>query len=129
MIMETPIQFQHSLASSSNEILQKIDAFAQLEKGWDYGDGDAFKRDTIVVAKKMAAFIEAHGINADASPCSNGEIQVIAYLQNSRAEFTVFNSKNISLLFENGNEVIDEREHLSLSEAELQVTFLFSQKK
>jgi hypothetical protein len=67
-------------------VTDKIDSFAALQKGWDYGAGEPIPTDRTRAAKVWVSFLEFLGFsNLDASPgsCSSSDnLRPIRHFEN-----------------------------------------------
>ena len=100
------------------EVLEKIDSFLELEKGWHYGEGIAFSKETVSMAKKFAEQAIWSVFDTDAFPGIDGEIMVTVYFEDHYLEFTIESSGEIEYVYEFKDEEIDESENLNFREAE-----------
>lgn len=94
-----------------------IASFASYKPGWEYGDGVAFKPETIAIAQQLNQAAKEAGFETCAFPGKEGEILVVVYRPNDQ-EFTVDDSGAISLTIEEGDDYIEFATKLpSLEEA------------
>src|SRR5262245_7014697 len=69
---------------------EKLDSFADLEKGWDYGTGATIPNERIRAAKVWCRLLEVLGCpRLDASPGSDGEISVAGGFDDHHIEIIV----------------------------------------
>ena len=79
---------------------KKIDSFCKLPKGWHYGEGVPASKKRIEKAHKINDFFHSYGVNTDAFPGIEGEIQVTAYLDEYYWEVTIERDNSIVYVFE-----------------------------
>jgi hypothetical protein len=92
----------------------KIDSFSQLPQGWHFGEGGPLGLSTIQKAIKLHIKAKMCGLQTDAFPGFNGEIQVSCYHGQETLTFTIEETGVISFLFERGTEEIEHAENLSV---------------
>lgn len=99
-------------------IITKIQGFAQLPKGWHYGEGRPADEATVNNATAIAK--EARHLNfkeMDAFPGVSGEVVVVIYSGDEDLEFTLFQNGRVTFSHESGCLEIDYQENLSLVDA------------
>lgn len=94
----------------------KLSGFADLEKGWHFGEGVPLKTEIIASANAILEKLSSVGIDrVNAFPGIAGEARVTAYLDDDYHEFTVETNGTISYVYEQRDEEIESRDELSLS--------------
>lgn len=100
----------------SNDFIKKIKEFANLPKGWHYGDGVAPSTSTIEIASQIGQESQSAGFEyIDAIPGIEGEIQVLCYSESIRAEINIYSDGKIDLILENNGNLISYLENLDLA--------------
>jgi len=81
-------------------IKNKIDSFGKLPKGWHYGEGVPASKKRMEKAHKINDFFNGYGVKTDAFPGIEGEIQVVAYLDEYYWEITIERDNSVVYVFE-----------------------------
>lgn len=99
-----------------DETKVKLTGFADLEKGWHFGEGVPLKTEIITSANAILEKLSSAGIDkVNAFPGIAGEARVTAYLDDDYHEFTVETNGAISYVYEQRDEEVESRDGLSLS--------------
>jgi len=99
-----------------DETKVRLTGFADLEKGWHFGEGVSLKTEIIASANAILEKLSSVGIDrVNAFPGIAGEARVTAYLDDDYHEFTVETNGTISYVYEQHDEEIESRDGLSLS--------------
>ena len=107
--------------TKTDDIAQgKILNFKQYRKGWDYGGGVPFSKETIRNALHFNQLLSGYGIpRTDAFPGANGSIMVVGYSDPWCWEFIVEPDGTITIVTEKNGSVVKEEENLSLVHAKI----------
>ena len=97
---------------------EKILEFSHFTKGWDFGEGIPFTRDTIRRALFLNRLLMAKCTpETDAFPGAGGDIMVTAYRDQWSWEILIDASGTVTYVVERNDVVIDRREDVSFDEA------------
>lgn len=111
--------------NSLNNTLNKIINFANLEKGWNFGNGDSFDGEIIRASIIISSQMKSCGFfQTDAFPGNNGEIMLTIYDKDKYFEFILKSKNDISYTYEVNDTIKEEENKLSLA----QVLTLISEK-
>jgi hypothetical protein len=98
---------------------QKIRLFLLREDGWHYGEGVAFRPETVEKAVALHTFILRKGFfRTNAFPGLAGQVIVTLYHRDEYYEFAVLPDGDIEFTQETGNQEIAFREPMTIEEAE-----------
>lgn len=101
---------------------QKLAGFADLEKGWHYGEGEAFSEEAIQSGLELHRYIIFKGHSrTNAFPGTGGEIQVTIYAGDDYYAFEREPSGEWTFLHEYKDEEKQFLEHLTFKDALKQV--------
>ncbi|WP_372906741.1 hypothetical protein [Rhodohalobacter sp.] len=115
--------FPSTYASEIDEdVLAKLNEFADLEDGWSYGEGKPIDADVIEKAKTLFKIGNYFLSDADVFPGTNGQILLVFYVDERCIEFTINEDLSVDVAVEHGIgydfEVTYEKRNISLREAE-----------
>lgn len=97
---------------------KKLIEFAELEKGWNFGEGVPSDRVALATAFAILEKIAASGFDhMNAFPGIAGEVRVTAYAGADYYEFTVELDGSVTYVYEREDEELENVEGLTVSEA------------
>jgi hypothetical protein len=79
---------------------QTIKSFADLPKGWDYGEGGPIAKPVIDAALEWNSFLSLQGFRTDAFPGAEGEISVSASVNDHYLEVIVEDDEKVSVAYD-----------------------------
>lgn len=104
------------------DVLAKLNEFADLEDGWSYGEGAPIDADVIEKAKTLYKIGNYFVSDADVFPGTNGQILLVFYVDERSIEFTINKDLSVDVSIEHGIgyefEITYEKRNISLREAE-----------
>ncbi len=104
-------------------VVQKIDSFATLAKGWRYGDGGPIPQKTIKLAISLVAQIQHFGIwDIDAFAGGGGEISLVATIGGYDLEVIVEDDGTISVAYDINGKQISYKPRLVHREANKEIS-------
>lgn len=93
---------------------QEISDFLKLPRGWHYGEGHAPNEETVDDALRIYNQATLLGLESEAFPGIDGEIQINCYSGNKTLEFTVESTGIVSLTEEEKDIEISSHENLTV---------------
>lgn len=85
-----------------DEILEQLDSYENLKEGWDFGEGMPMSQLTISNAKYIYDICYKKGFNVEPHANTEGDITLIAYLDDYFLEIDVNESKSLLLRYAQG---------------------------
>ena len=111
----------------SSPAADKIMAFAQLPKGWDYGQGDPIAQEVMNKALAWEGFFSIRGWITNAGPGTDGEIAVSAILGESRIEVIVEADGTLTIAYDFKNRRVLYEPRLLVQEAQRRILEIVEQ--
>ena len=98
---------------------RRIELFAQMDKGWDYGKGLPFASGVVSLALRVHKAMVANGFySTDAFPSPSGEIVVTLYSGNNYVEMEVRPDLLLNFTWERDDVEVVAAEDLKIEDAE-----------
>jgi hypothetical protein len=120
-ILVSPIlvAYTASVSSGISTLAEnKINSFAHLPEGWDYGSGGPITEDTRKIAIAWNDFLRSQWfLSTDASPGSEGEIAIAAGLGDHYIEIIVESDRTVSVAYDFKRKQVLYQSRLSALEA------------
>ena len=87
----------------NNPIERKIESFADLPSGWNYGEGDPINHNVIDKALEIYQIGKPLYLNCEVIPNTDGSIEISLYRQDHFMDFCINEDMSIDFVYEVGN--------------------------
>ena len=112
------VEWKFYTTDKTSSMINKVNGFRKLTRGWHYGEGFAPDDNTINNAIDLLKIASSYGLqDSDAFPGIEGDILILLYSNNDILEFSFECSGEIDYIRQKDKTTIDEREHLDIKNA------------